>query len=108
MRRSKQRAAGRCLAQHPAEQAGWNDPNARCLAYTLGGFDGERDLHAVLNMYREALGFEVPLFPGQRWYRLGDTARPSPKDIVETNREAPVKGQRVRVEGPSVLVLLSR
>src|SRR5215470_14355716 len=24
---------------------GWNDPNARCLAFTLGGFDGASDLH---------------------------------------------------------------
>jgi isoamylase len=87
---------------------GWNDPNARCLAYTLGGFDGESDLHAMLNMYWGPLDFEVPVVPGRRWYRIVDTARPSPEDIVETARQVPIEGHQVRVEGRSVLVLLSR
>jgi glycogen operon protein len=86
---------------------GWNDPNARCLAYTLGGFEGEPDLHAVLNMYWDALDFEVPIVPGRRWYRFVDTARPSPEDIVEVARQVPIEGDRVRVESRSVLVLLS-
>jgi hypothetical protein len=37
-----------------------------------------------------------------------DTARPSPEDIVEADRQVPIEGDRVRVEGRSVLVLLSR
>jgi glycogen operon protein len=89
-------------------QAGWNDPGARCLAYTLGGFGGQSDLHAMLNMYWDALDFEVPVIPGRRWYRLVDTARPSPDDIVETARQVPIEGGHVRVEGRSVVVLLSR
>ena len=86
---------------------GWNDPNARCLAFTFGGFDDESDLHAVLNMYWDALDFEVPSVPGRRWRRFIDTARPSPEDIVEAARQAPIEGDRVRVAGRSVLVLLS-
>jgi glycogen operon protein len=84
---------------------GWNDPNARCLAYTRAGFGSEPDLHAVLNMYWDALDFEVPIVPGRRWRRLVDTARPSPEDIVEDVR--PLEADRVRVEGRSVLILLS-
>jgi len=76
---------------------GWNDPNARCLAYTLGGFEGEPDLHVVLNMYWDALDFEVPIITGRRWYRFIDTARPSPEDIVETARQVPIQGGEVRV-----------
>jgi isoamylase len=87
---------------------GWNDPNARCLAYTLGGFEGESDLHAVLNMYWDALDFEVPVVSGRHWYRIVDTARPSPEDIVDTARQVPIDEGLVRVEGRSVLVLLSR
>jgi glycogen operon protein len=87
---------------------GWQDPNARCLALTLGGFDGAPDLHAVLNMFWEPLDFEVPLIPGRRWFRAVDTARPSPDDIVETAHQVPIEGDHVRVEGRSVLVLLSR
>jgi glycogen operon protein len=86
---------------------GWNDPNARCLAYTRGGFGRQPDLHVVLNMYWDALDFEVPIVPGRRWRRLVDTARPSPEDIVEDVRQAPIEGDRVRVEGRSVLILLS-
>jgi hypothetical protein len=36
-----------------------------------------------------------------------DTARPSPEDIVETSRQVPIEGYQVRVEGRSVVVLLS-
>jgi glycogen operon protein len=86
---------------------GWNDPNARCLAYTRGGFGLQPDLHTVLNMYWDALDFELPIVPGRRWRRLVDTARPSPEDIVEDVRQAPIEGNRVRVEGRSVLILLS-
>jgi glycogen operon protein len=86
---------------------GWNDPSARCLAYTLGGFEGEPDLHVVLNMYWNALDFELPTVRGRRWYRFVDTARPSPEDILETVGRVPIDGDHVRVEGRSVLVLLS-
>jgi glycogen operon protein len=59
-------------------------------------------------MYWDALDFEVPVVPGRRWYRFLDTARPSPEDIVETATQVAIEGQHVRVEGRSVLVLLSR
>jgi glycogen operon protein len=87
---------------------GWDDPNARALSYTLGGFDGEADLHGMLNMYWDALNFQLPVIPGQRWYRLVDTARPSPDDIIETANQVPIAENQMRVEGHSVVVLLSR
>jgi isoamylase len=87
---------------------GWNDPNARCLAYTLGGFDGAPDIHAMFNMYWDAVDFEVPAVPARRWYLVGDTSRPSPDDIIETDRQVPIDGNHVRVEGRSVVVLFSR
>jgi glycogen operon protein len=58
-------------------------------------------------MYWDALDFEMPIVPGRRWWRLVDTARPSPEDIVEDVRQAPLEKVRVRVEGRSVLILLS-
>jgi len=87
---------------------GWNDPSARCLAYTLGGFEGEPDLHVMLNMYWDALAFDVPIIAGRRWHRAVDTARPSPEDIVETADQAPIAGNQVRVDGRSVVILFSR
>jgi glycogen operon protein len=89
------------------KKPGWDDCDARCLAYTLGGFDGEADVHAVLNMYCDPLDFEVPIIAGRRWYRFVDTARDSPDDIVEVERRLPIEGDHVRVEGRSVLILLS-
>ena len=73
----------------------------------LGGFGAEPDVHGVLNMYWDALDFEVPLVPGRRWYRYIDTARPSPEDIVDADQQALIEGDLVRVEGRSVVVLLS-
>jgi glycogen operon protein len=87
---------------------GWNDPEARCLAFTVGGFGNEPDLHAVLNMYWDSLDFELPGVLGRRWYRLIDTSRPSPDDIVEAARQPMVDGNRIRVEGRAIVVLLSR
>jgi glycogen operon protein len=61
----------------------------------------------MLNMHWDALDFAVPVVPGRGWYRVVDTARPSPEDIVETARQVPIEGDHVRVEGRSVVVLLS-
>jgi glycogen operon protein len=97
------------VAWHGTElnKPGWNDPNARCLAFTLGGFEDGPDHHVVLNMYWDALDFELPSVPGRRWRRFVDTARPSPEDIIEAAAGGPIEGNRVRVESRSVLVLLS-
>jgi isoamylase len=87
---------------------GWDDANARALAFTLGGFDGEADLHVMLNMHSEALEFEVPSVSGRSWRRAVDTALPSPDDILPPGREKAVDGGVYRVESRGVVVLLSR
>jgi glycogen operon protein len=90
------------------DHPGWNDPDARCLAFTVGGLEGRPDIHAMLNMYWEPLEFEIAAVPGRRWHRLVDTARPSPDDIVEAARQVPIEAPRLRVEGRSIVVLISR
>ncbi len=52
---------------------GWSDPDARALGMTLGGFDGEPDIHVMLNMYWDSLEFEVPPVPGRQWFTTVDT-----------------------------------
>ena len=37
---------------------GWSDPEARALAMTLAGFNGDPDLHVMLNMHWDSLEFE--------------------------------------------------
>jgi glycogen operon protein len=87
---------------------GWDDPNARALALTLAGFGAEADIHVMLNMDSEELDFEIPAVTGRRWYLAVDTAQPSPQDIFDPGNERAVAGQSIRVQGRSVVILLSR
>ena len=87
---------------------GWDDPNATVLAFTLGGFEEEVDVHVMLNMYWEELNFEIPSIEGREWYKVVDTADPSPMDIVEPGKETMVSGDVCLVKGYSVVVLISK
>lgn len=87
---------------------GWQDPNSRVLAYTLAGFEGHADIHIMLNMYWENLEFEIPLLQDRRWYKVVDTAEPSPSDIVEKGKEPTVDGHTYYVKNRSVVVLISQ
>jgi isoamylase len=87
---------------------GWNDPNGRALAFTLGGFDGDPDLHVILNMSDLSLDFELPEIGGRQWSRALDTAQPSPNDIADPGTESPVTQPSYRAEGRSVAVLVSQ
>jgi isoamylase len=88
---------------------GWSDPSASALAFTMGGFDGDDDLHAMLNMSGQDLEFEIPPVPGRRWWRAVDTSLPSPHDIAEPAPDIEVKpADGYRVNAHSVVVLVSR
>ena len=41
---------------------------------TLAGFDGEEDLHVMMNMYWNTLAFEVPVAGDRRWFQAVNTA----------------------------------
>ncbi|KYC40880.1 glycogen debranching enzyme [Scytonema hofmannii PCC 7110] len=87
---------------------GWHDPYARVLAYTLGGFDGNADIHVMLNMYWEDIEFEIPSLQDRRWYKVVDTAEPSPMDVVERGKETMVSGDVCVVKNRSIVVLISQ
>ena len=87
---------------------GWTDPDARSLAMTLAGFDGEEDMHVMMNMYWEALNFEVPSMAGRRWFQVVSTAAPSPFDIADYGAGTPFDGDTCPVEGRSIVILVSR
>ncbi len=89
-------------------QPGWDDPNARALAFTLGGLDGSEDLHVMMNMYWEPLDFDIMPIPGRRWYRSVDTSQSSPLDIAEAGQEPSVGGNTYTVAGRSVVILVAR
>ncbi|MBP1735060.1 MAG: glycogen debranching enzyme GlgX, partial [Deltaproteobacteria bacterium] len=87
----------------------WGDPNAQVLAFTLGaaGSD-EEDLHIVLNMSESALDMPLPDPMGRLWYCAIDTAKPSPEDIVERERQRAVSGNSYRAISRSVNVFERR
>lgn len=87
---------------------GWGDPNARTLAFTLGGFCGEPDIHVMLNMYWDTLAFDLPTVDGRRWHRAADTSLASPNDVTDAGREVAIDGSNYLVNGRSVVVLISK
>ena len=92
---------------------GWNDPTSRVLAFTMGGFSEEGslhdvDIHVMLNMDWEDLDFDLPPIEGRQWYRVADTALPSPEDAVRPEEAIQVSGNVYRVQKHSVVVLISR
>ncbi len=87
---------------------GWFDPGSSVLAFTMGGFDSDDDLHVMLNMSGQDLDFEIPPVVGRRWRRTVDTSLPSPQDIVLPGDEIEVKSDdHYRVSAHSVVVLIS-
>lgn len=90
------------------DQPGWDDPDARALACTLGGEGDEPDLHLMMNMYWEPLDFELAVVPYRRWVMAVNTALPSPADIAEPGTEPPVDGPTFAVPARSIVVLTSR
>ncbi|MEU9348085.1 glycogen debranching protein GlgX [Streptomyces sp. NPDC048278] len=86
-------------------QPGWENPDAHVLACTYGGFDGDPDLHLILNMYHLGLEFELPELPGHRWHRVLDTARPAPYEILPPGAEEPVDGPTYHAQGRSIVLL---
>jgi glycogen operon protein len=89
-------------------EPGWNDPNARALAFTLAGFDGEEDIHVLLNTYWEPLDFDLPLLDGRCWHLAVDTAENAPLDAAEPGQEKRVTNGSFCAQGRSVVVLVSR
>ena len=86
---------------------GWDDPNARALAFTLGAPGTAADLHVMANMYWATLPMAVPDLPGRVWRRAVDTARSAPEDITPQGAACTLRDGRIAVAGRSVVVLLS-
>jgi isoamylase len=88
-------------------QPDWS-PGSRVLSFTLAGFNGEADIHVIMNMYWEPLEFELPSIADRRWHRAVDTALDSPDDICEPGKEQQVTDAAYRAQGRSVVVMISK
>lgn len=87
---------------------GWNDPNARYLAFTIGGFGSDMDLHVMINMHWESVQFEIPQVSGYSWYRLIDTALPGPQDVMPINQSVLIQENKYILTPRSIVVLESK
>jgi glycogen operon protein len=91
------------------DRPGWDDPSGRAIAFTLGAAgEADADLHVICNMAEEDLTFELPALDGRRWWRVVDTALPSPDDIADACGGRLVEGSEHLACGHSVVVLASR
>ncbi|MBD2562153.1 MULTISPECIES: glycogen debranching protein GlgX [Nostoc] len=86
----------------------WGDSHARVLAFTLAGFKGAADIHVMFNMYWDTLKFEIPSLSDRKWYKVIDTAQPSPMDIMEPGQEILIPENFSLVQGRSSVVLISK
>ncbi len=89
---------------------GWNDPESKVLAFTMGSFTkNEPDIHVMLNMSQSDLEFEIPdLIGKQMWHRFIDTSLTSPKDIAAKGEEQSVSDTSYSVKSYSSVVLISK
>jgi glycogen operon protein len=86
------------------ERPGWNDPQARFLAFTLAGaVEDEPPLHVMLNMDSAPRNFTLPELPGLRWRRAVDTGADEP--ILQPGSQPVVEETRYPVRERSVVVL---
>ncbi|NER82196.1 MAG: glycogen debranching protein GlgX [Leptolyngbya sp. SIO1D8] len=82
-------------------------PYSHSLAFTLHDPAVEEEMHVMLNAYWEPLTFELPQsHPHSHWYRIINTARSSPKDVVDGTTE-PVEGNSYKVADRSCVVLMA-
>ncbi|MBI4870089.1 MAG: glycogen debranching protein GlgX [Candidatus Riflebacteria bacterium] len=86
----------------------FEDAQSRVLAFTMGGFGDDPDLHVLMNMHWEPLEFELPVVPGRTWYRVVDTSLASPQDLAEPGREARCQQRVYRADARSIVALISR
>ena len=90
------------------DRPGWNDGDARVLGMTLGGFDGEADIHVMANMYWGDLEMAVPTVAGRVWKRVVDTSLAAPADIAAPGSESTHDETTYQLAGRSVVVLISQ
>jgi glycogen operon protein len=91
--------------------ADWG-PGSRTLGMQLTQLhpDGLRnDLYFIANAFDEPLEFELPQIGELEWFRLVDTAQPSPCDIAEEGLEFPLLSQdSYKVQAFSVTVFVAK
>ncbi len=93
-------------------QPGWNNPNSRVLAFTLGAIEDANDIHVICNMDEQDLDFDMPPLRSKKWYCVVDTGQAAPHDIAEDmadpGESALVQNAAYHALSHSVVVCISR
>ena len=78
--------------------------------YAKGGSAKDDFIYVAMNMYWDALPFELPRLPERtRWRVFANTGMPSPEDVFEPGDEPELENQAgCLVGGRSVLILVGR
>jgi glycogen operon protein len=78
--------------------------------YARGGTAQDDFVYVAMNMYWEALPFELPGLPdGKQWHVFVNTSVPSPEDASEPGAEPKLGDQRSFIAGArSVAILVGR
>jgi glycogen operon protein len=81
-----------------------------CGQYAKGGAAKDDFIYVVMNMYWEALSFELPRLPdGTRWHVFANSSMPSPEDIFEPGTEPLLSDPNTFLVGArSVVILVGR
>ncbi|KOR33504.1 glycogen debranching protein [Achromatium sp. WMS3] len=84
----------------------WNDPNAQCLAFTLGSIaKDDTPLHCLLNMSNNFRCFELPPLNDLFWHRSVDTSLDSPYDISLVSEQFMVQTAHYWLAAHSIVIL---
>jgi len=80
------------------------------MQWTQQNKDGTRvDLHFVAHAHWEDREFELPHIGKRQWFRLVDTALPSPIDIADEGQTFPLVSQdSYAVKARSVVIFLAK
>ena len=66
-------------------------------------------LHVILNAYWEDLSFELPPLPaGLNWFRIVDTALPSPQDFNRLEEAEKITTTSYQVSAKASVVLMAQ
>ena len=86
----------------------WSE-DSHYLAFTLAHPQYSEYLHVMFNAYWEPLTYELPrLRQGHGWYRVIDTALPTPEDFCELATAPLVKDYYYQVEARTSVVLVAK
>ncbi|WP_126992719.1 glycogen debranching protein GlgX [Thermosipho globiformans] len=85
--------------------------HSHSIAFMISGSDflckdakEDNDIFVILNQWREPLTFTLPILHGKTWYRVVDTAKPSPYDFLDSPKQV---GFVYTAEPRSSVVLIS-